>query len=190
MNSGAGLPPGVYDWGMSLPARSAAGLVHFIVDTPKGSGNKYKYDPELRLFKLSRVLPLGMHFPCDFGAIPSTAAADGDALDVALFTAHPSFPGCLMTVRLIGVLEAEQTEKGRTIRNDRLVAVPVTPVNKPDMRQLRDLPKGFMDELEHFFVGYNRAHGRQFKPLARRGPRRAQQLLNAAMRLHEQTPFH
>jgi inorganic pyrophosphatase len=95
-----------------------------------------------------------------------------------------------MTVRLIGVLEAEQTEKGRTLRNDRLVAVPVTPVNKPDERQLRDLPKGFMDELEQFFVGYNRAHGRLFKPLARRGPRRAQQLLNTAMRLYEQTAIH
>jgi inorganic pyrophosphatase len=182
--------PGVFDWGASLPARDTGGLVHLIVDTPKGSSNKYKYDPALRLFKLSRVLPLGMHFPCDFGAIPSTAAADGDALDVALFTAHPSFPGCLMTVRLIGVLEAEQTEKGRTLRNDRLVAVPVTPVNKPDERQLRDLPKGFMDELEQFFVGYNRAHGRLFKPLARRGPRRAQQLLNTAMRLYEQTAIH
>jgi inorganic pyrophosphatase len=183
-------PPGVFDWGASLPARSAGGLVHVIVDTPKGSGNKYKYDPELRLFKLSRVLPLGMHFPCDFGAIPSTAAADGDALDVALFTAHPSFPGCLMAVRLLGVLEAEQTEKGRTIRNDRLVAVPVTPVNKPDLRQLRDLPQGSMDELEQFFVGYNRAHGRKFKPLARRGPRYALQLLNAAMRLYEKTSLH
>jgi inorganic pyrophosphatase len=170
---------------MRLPARSAGGLVHVVVDTPKGSGNKYKYDPQLRLFRLSRVLPMGLHFPCDFGAIPSTAAADGDALDVALFTDHASFPGCLMTVRLIGVLEAEQVEKGRAIRNDRLVGVPVSPVNNPQVRQLRDLPKGSMQELEQFFVGYNRAHGRQFKPLARRGPRHAQQLLNAAMRLHE-----
>jgi len=178
--------PGGFDWGMSLPSRSGGGLVHVVVDTPKGSSNKYKYDPELRLFKLSRILPMGLHFPCDFGAIPSTAAADGDALDVALFTDNPSFHGCLMTVRLIGVLEAEQREKGRTIRNDRLVGVPVTPVNKPEVRDLRDLPKGSMHELEEFFVGYNRTHGRQFKPLARRGPRYAQQLLSAAMRLHEQ----
>lgn len=182
----AGPPVGFFDWGMSLPSRSGAGLVHVIVDTPKGSANKYKYDPQLRLFKLSRVMPLGLHFPCDFGAIPSTAAADGDALDVAIFTDHPCFPGCLLTVRLIGVLEAEQTEKGRTIRNDRLIAMPETPVNKPEVRQLRDLPKGSMAELEQFFVGYNRAHGRRFKPLARRGPRYAEQLLAAAMRLHEQ----
>jgi len=179
-------PVGLFDWGMSLPSRSDGGLVHVIVDTPKGSGNKYKYDPQLRLFKLSRVMPLGLHFPCDFGAIPSTAAADGDALDVAIFTDEPCFPGCLLTVRLIGVLEAEQTEKGRTIRNDRLVAMPETPVNKPEVRQLRDLAKGSMAQLEEFFVGYNRAHGRQFKPLARRGPRYAEQLLRAAMRLHEQ----
>jgi inorganic pyrophosphatase len=179
-------PVGFFDWGMNLPSWSEAGLVHVVVDTPKGSSNKYKYDPQLRLFKLSRVMPLGMHFPCDFGAIPSTAAADGDALDVAVITEHPSFTGCLLTVRLIGVLEAEQMEKGRTIRNDRLVAVPETPVNKPEARQLRDLPKGSMAQLEQFFVGYNRAHGRQFKPLARRGPRYAEQLLRAAIQLHVQ----
>ena len=62
----------------------------------------------------------------------------------------------------------------------------MTPVNDPEARQLRDLPKGSMLEPEQFFVGYNRAHGRVFKPLARRGPRYAQQLLSAAMRLHEQ----
>jgi len=182
----AGSAVGPFDWGMSLPSRDEAGLVHVIVDTPKGSSNKYKYDPELRLFKLSRIMPLGLHFPCDFGAIPSTAAADGDALDVAVIAEYPTFTGCLLTVRLIGVLEAEQTEQGRTIRNDRLVAVPETPVNKPEMRQLRDLPKGSMAQLEQFFVGYNRAHGRQFKPLARRGARHAEQLLRAAIRLHEQ----
>jgi inorganic pyrophosphatase len=181
-----GPPVGAFDWGMGLPPQGAGGLVHVIVDTPKGSSNKYKYDPRLRLFKLSRVMPLGMHFPCDFGAIPSTAAADGDALDVAVITEHPSFIGCLLTVRLIGVLEAEQTEKGRTIRNDRLVAVPETPVNKPEARQLRDLPSGSMAQLEQFFVGYNRAQGRRFQPLARRGPRHAEQLLRAAIRLHEQ----
>ena len=179
-----------FDWGMSLPARGTGGLVHVIVDTPKGSSNKYKYDPEMGLFKLSRILPAGLHFPCDFGAIPSTAAADGDALDVALFADHPSFPGCLTTVRLIGILEAEQTEKGRTIRNDRLIAVPETPANKPQARQLRDLPKGFMEQLEQFFVGYNRAHGRQFKPLARRGKESAEHVLNAAMRLHDQLRRH
>jgi inorganic pyrophosphatase len=186
MAAPASPPVGSFDWGMSLPPRSEAGLVHVIVDTPKGSGNKYKYDPQLRLFKLSRIMPLGLHFPCDFGSIPGTAAADGDALDVAIFTEHPSFTGCLLSVRLIGVLEAVQTEKRRTIRNDRLVAVPETPVNKPEARRLGDLPKDSMSQLEQFFVGYNRAHGRHFKPLARRGPRHAEQLLRAAIRLHEQ----
>ncbi len=185
--SSAGAP---FDWGMSLPARAAGGLVHVIIDTPKGSSNKYKYDSNLRLFKLSRILPAGLHFPCDFGSIPSTAAADGDALDVALFADHPTFPGCLLTVRLIGVLQAEQTEKGATIRNDRLIAVPVTPVNAPDVHGLEDLPKGFIDQVEQFFVGYNRAQGRRFEPLARRGKRSAEQLLNTAMRLYGRRRRH
>ncbi len=175
---------GYFDWGMSLPARGAGRLVHVVIDTPKGSSNKYKYDPDLRLFKLSRILPAGLHFPCDFGFIPSTAAADGDALDVALFADYPSFPGCLMTARLIGVLQAEQTEKGRVIRNDRLIAVPVTPVNNPQVRDLKDLPKRFIEQVEQFFMGYNRAQGRRFVPCGRRGKRTAEQLLNAAMRLY------
>lgn len=171
---------------MSLPARAARGLVHVIIDTPRGSGNKYKYDADYRIFKLSRILPLGMHFPYDFGSIPGTAAADGDALDVVLIAEHPSFVGCLMTVRLIGVLEAEQTEKRRTIRNDRLLAVAQTEVNTPNIREIHALPKTTLDHLEAFFVGYNRAHGRQFRPIGRRGPQAAERLLTAAIRLFEQ----
>jgi inorganic pyrophosphatase len=181
---------GTFGWAMNLPARGPGGLVHMVVDTPKDSSNKYKYDAESGLFKLSRILPAGLHFPCDFGAIPGTLAADGDALDVALFAEHPTFPGCLVTVRLIGVVEAEQTEKGRTIRNDRLIAVPETPVNKAQVRRLRDLPKGFIEQVEQFFVGYNRAHGRQFKPLARRGKESAEHVLNAAIRLPDELRRH
>ena len=167
---------------MNLPARTDGGLVHVIVDTAQGSRNKYKYDPALGVFKLSRILPSGMNFPFDFGSIPGTVAADGDALDVMVLTQTPSFVGCLMTVRLIGVIEAEQTEKRRTLRNDRLLAVVQTPVNSPTVRQLRDLPKIMVDELEQFFVNYNRAQGRQFRPIGRRGPQAAQKLLDAGIR--------
>ena len=171
---------------MNIPALTDDGLVRVLIDTAQGSCNKYKYDAELGLFKLSHVLPGGMHFPFDFGSIPGTAAADGDALDVVVLSQTPSFVGCLMTVRLIGVIEAEQTEKRRTIRNDRLLAVAQTPVNRPAVRQLRQLPKITLDELEQFFVNYNRAHGRQFKPLGRRGPRAAKRLLDVSVHHFEQ----
>lgn len=163
------------------PARARGGLVHVVVDTPKGSANKYKFDVDLQAFKLSRVLPLGAHFPFDFGFIPGTVADDGDALDVILIVNVPSFVGCLMKARLIGVVTAEQREQRRTIRNDRLIAVPVTPVNKPKVRRIDDLPTQQLDELESFFINYNKLQGRQFSPLGRRGPEAAERLLRAGI---------
>ena len=93
---------------------------------------------------------------------------------------EPAFPGCVVPARLIGVLEAEQTEGGKTVRNDRLVAVVETPYNPAEYRSLDEVSRQRLDEVEHFFVSYNEMEGRQFKPLARRGPGRAQELLKQA----------
>lgn len=158
--------------------------MHVIIDTPQGSRNKYKYDDELRCFKISRVLPIGMCFPHDFGSIPGTVAADGDPLDALVLVETPSFVGCLMKVHLIGVIEAEQIENRQTLRNDRLIAVAETPVNKPVIKHLNEVPKVALDELEQFFINYNRIHGRVFKPIGRRGPQAAQRLLKAGMRAY------
>jgi inorganic pyrophosphatase len=169
---------------MQVPARAGRGLVHLVVDTPLGSRNKYKFDPDRGVFALSRVLPDGMHFPCDFGSIPGTLGEDGDALDAIVLVDAPSFVGCLMTVRFVGVIAASQTEKHRTIRNDRLVAVAITPANKSAIRRISDLPKGKLDELECFFVNYNRVQGRIFKPIGRLGPAAAERALVNAIHRH------
>jgi inorganic pyrophosphatase len=94
-----------------------------IIDTPKRSRNKFKYDERRGLFKLSGVLPLGAVFPFDFGYIPSTVGGDGDPLDILILMDEPAFPGCLVPAKLIGVIEANQTEDGQTTRNDRLIGV-------------------------------------------------------------------
>src|SRR5689334_9308585 len=99
------------------------GLIEVIIETPKGSRNKIKYDPSSMNFKLSKVMPEGMMFPYDFGFVPSTKAEDGDPLDVLVLTDEPLFPGCLVECSLIGVLKAEQKEQRHTNRNDRLIAV-------------------------------------------------------------------
>ena len=160
--------------------------VNVVVDTPKGSRNKYKYDEELGIFRLSRILPAGMQFPYDFGSLPRTCADDGDALDVLVLMDAPTFPGCLIEVRLIGVLRANQKEKRKTIRNDRLIAVAETPVNRPRFRSLRDLGDDRMNQIEHFFVAYNRAQGREFRPTGRLGPQSAKALLKKSMRAFAQ----
>src|SRR5438067_1699882 len=107
------------DFARIPPRERDTGLVNVVIDTPRGSRNKFKIDEKLNCFKLGRILPLGFSFPYDFGSIPGTRAEDGDALDVLLLIDEPTFAGCLVTSRLIGVIAAKQTEDRRTIRNDR-----------------------------------------------------------------------
>jgi inorganic pyrophosphatase len=156
--------------------------INVIIDTPKGSRNKYKYDEATGLFRLSRILPAGMQFPYDFGSIPRTSADDGDALDVLVLMDAPTFPGCLIEVRLIGVLRAKQKEKRKTIRNDRLIGMAETPVNRPGAHGIGELGETRLSEIEHFFMAYNRAHGREFTPIGRLGPEAAEKLLAKATR--------
>ena len=94
--------------------------VHVVIDTPRGSRNKLKWDRKLGILKLSHILTAGAVFPFDFGFVPGTHGADGDALDVLVLTDEPLFPLCLVQARLIGVIEAERTQEGKTIRNDRV----------------------------------------------------------------------
>jgi inorganic pyrophosphatase len=107
------------------PFAPDGGDLRVIIETPQGSRNKFDYDAELGLFKLGGVLPAGAVFPFDFGFVPSTTGGDGDPLDVLVLMDEAAFAGCLVEARLIGVIEAKQTERdGKTTRNDRLVAVP------------------------------------------------------------------
>lgn len=151
-----------------VPPRVPRGnQVHVIIDTPAGSANKYKFDETLGLFRVSRKLPEGLVFPCNFGSIPGTMAEDGDPLDVLVVGLPPCFPGCLITTRLLGVLRARQVEKGRTIANDRLIGVGETPVNRSRLRTLADLPAQSLADIAHFFESYNAAQGRPFKVVGR-----------------------
>jgi inorganic pyrophosphatase len=171
-----------------LPAReSGSGRIHVVIDTPAGSRNKYKYDSALGLFRISRVLPAGSVFPYDFGSIPRTRAPDGDPLDVLVLGLAPSFPGCLVTVRLVGVLHALQVEAGRTIRNDRLIGIGETPVNRARLRELRSLDGEQLRDIEHFFESYNRRQGRQFRISGRGGRRAAAVVLARGLRAFART---
>ncbi len=160
-----------------------SGLVNVVIDTPRGSRCKYKYDEKAGVFRLGKLLPLGATFPYDFGFIPSTRGDDGDPLDVLVLLDEPVALGCVVPVRLIGVLQAEQTEKsGETVRNDRLLGVVQTPYNPPEVQSLDELQKQRVDEIEHFFVSYNEMEGRRFRPTGRHGPDQAERLLEEGRR--------
>ena len=156
--------------------------VNAIIDTPKGSRNKFKYDYKLGIFRLGGTLPLGAVFPFDFGYIPSTKGGDGDPVDILILMDEPAFPGCLVPGKLIGVIEAEQTEGDETTRNDRLIAVAADSRNHSHVRFLGDLNQNLVHEIERFFIAYNETKGKRFEILGRFGPDRAATVVEIAIR--------
>jgi inorganic pyrophosphatase len=157
-------------------------VVNVIIETPKTNRNKFKFDEDRGLYELSGVLPRGMSFPFDFGFIPGTHAEDGDALDVILLMEEPAFPGCLVKSRLIGIMEAEQTENGRTTRNDRLFAVPVQSRDHAHLKKIADIDQELITQLGHFFTSYNKEKGKKFTVLGIKGPREAIKLVKRSLR--------
>jgi inorganic pyrophosphatase len=158
------------------------GDINVIIETPRGSRNKLKYDPENALFLLNKVLPAGAVFPYDFGFVPSTAGDDGDPLDVLVIMDEPVYPGILVRSRLIGSIEAEQTEKEETVRNDRLLAVASASQDTANVRELTDLNDSLLKEIEHFFISYNEVEGRRFKPIGRADSRKARELVDEGIK--------
>jgi inorganic pyrophosphatase len=168
-----------------LPAFDrTTGDVTVVVETPKGSHNKYRYDPDCRAVRMSAVLGEGLSFPYDFGFVPSTLGEDGDPLDVLLFLDHAVPPSTVVTARMIGVLEVRQkTSKRPWKRNDRFFAVATHAHTHQTLKKLADLRPHLLDEIESFFVHYASLNGKRLEVLARRGPRRAHRLLKAGMKL-------
>jgi inorganic pyrophosphatase len=162
------------------PFDKAAGLLQVIIETPKGSANKYSFDAGLRIFKLKAALPSGMSFPYDFGFLPRTLAGDGDPIDVLVLMDERAFPGCLVESRLIGVICGEQIDGKKRIRNDRLIAVADQNTLFTEVKKLDDLPKHFMRELEEFFVNYHRLQGKRYKLLGCKGVDAAMTLIKKA----------
>lgn len=151
-----------------------------VLETPKASRNKYKYDGEHDVMRLGATLGEGLAFPNDFGFFPSTLGRDGDPLDVLLFLDTAMPPGCVATARLIGVLEVEQKEK-RTPwkRNDRFFAVATHAHSHQRLKNLDDLRPHLLPEIESFFTHYAGLNGKALRILRRSGPKRALKLVKA-----------
>ncbi len=142
------------------------GLLNVIIETPKGSADKYDFDPALGLFHLKKTLPLGTVFPFDFGFLPRTLGGDGDPLDVLVIAERPAWPGCLIPCRPLGVLRAEQKEKGKgKSRNDRIIAISATSLVFGHISKLKELGDNVLEGITQFFIDYNKNEGKTFTPL-------------------------
>src|ERR1700710_2183782 len=139
-------------------------IITALVESPKGFNQKFDYDAEERRFTLSKILPAGLVFPFDFGMIPGTKGEDGDPQDVIVISESAAFPGCMIECRVIGALQAEQTERdGKKLLNDRFLGVLVDSHLFPDINELEDLPESILNQLEHFFKNYNEQAGKAFQ---------------------------
>ena len=155
-----------------------------IIETPKGCRNKFDYDPESNLFMLGGLLPEGMMFPFDFGFIPSTLGEDGDPLDVLVLMDAPAHVGCLIEVRIIGIITAKQTQKGKTEANDRLLGVAIHSYDHQDLESIKDVGKTLLDQLEAFFISYNKQRGKKFRVTGTGGPKKALRFLRDGIKAY------
>jgi len=159
------------------------GSINVIVESPRGSTSKFKYDSETGAMMLSRPLPTGLVYPYDWGFIPSTRAADGDPMDVMVLWDGAAFPGVVVPSRLIGLLRVEQTivATGFVEANDRLFAVPVKSPRLEHVRTIFDLPERVRLELEQFFVSVVAFEGKTLRLLGFDGPAEADRALREAL---------
>jgi inorganic pyrophosphatase len=171
---------------INLPPFTEDGDVYVVVETPRGSRAKFDYDPKLKSFTLSKSLLTGLTYPHDWGFVPSTKADDGDPIDIMVVHDAATFPGIVLTCRIIGILQIEQKSKGKTERNDRLFAVPRDSHSEQALKDVSDLSKPIRQELEKFFKATDELEDKSSISSAGKGPKRpcrpSRMLLNRSRR--------
>ena len=156
---------------INLPPFTEDGDVQVVVETPRGSRAKFAYDPKLETFALTKSLLTGLTYPHDWGFVPSTKADDGDPLDIMVIHDAATFPGLVVTCRVIGILQIEQKSKGRSERNDRLFAVPRRSHSEQALRGAK------------FFIATDELEDKKLKIIGWKGPKVALKAIKDAAKL-------
>lgn len=125
-------------------------VTEVFVEVPMGSKNKYEYDHERETFHLDRMLFTAVRFPGDYGFLPQTLARDGDALDAIVILGEPTFPGCRIDARVVGMLDMKDDQGP----DEKILCVPDRDPRWRHLNQLADVPEHLLDEIAHFFSIY------------------------------------
>jgi inorganic pyrophosphatase len=166
-----------------LPAFIDSDAFRVVIESPRGSTSKLKFDPEIDAMTLSRPLTYGMAFPYDWGFIPGTRASDGDPLDAMLISDLTTFPGVVIPCRAVGVVKVDQNRKkgrGRE-RNDRVLAVPLKAPRSDQLRNVRNLTSRSRKELEEFFRAITALEKKDIRFLGWDGPDAALRTIRKAI---------
>lgn len=159
----------------------APGIVNAVIEIPQGSTNKYEYDAALGSFVLDRVLFSPLYCPTDYGWIPGTLSEDGDPLDILVFVSHPTFPGCVIRARTIGVLHMCD-DKGEDFK---IIAAARTDPRYDEVASLEDLPEHVLREIHHFFEIYKHLEFKETEILGWLGMESAHRIIREAVDLQE-----
>jgi inorganic pyrophosphatase len=155
--------------------------VYAIVETPKGNENKYEYDVAKKAIVLDRVLYSAMHYPGDYGLIPRTLDEDGDPLDVLVLVTNPTFPGCVLTVRPIGLLRMLDGD----VRDDKILSVPKDDARYAEVRDLTDVQEHILKEIAHLFETYKVLEGKTTKILGWSNAKEAEGTIQRSQELYK-----
>jgi inorganic pyrophosphatase len=155
------------------PGPETPEVVRMIVEIPKNSANKFEYDGNLGVFRLDRALYSPMHYPGDYGFIPGTLAEDGDPLDVLTLVTEPSFTGCLIEVRPVGVLYMVDKNE----HDQKILAVPNNNPRYDSIHTIDQIFPHLKREIEHFFSIYKELQGSKTEMKGWGGPKEARRLI-------------
>ena len=162
----------------NLPAYGEDGSVYAVVESPKGSPVKLKFEINLGVFTVAHSLPLGLSYPFDWGFVPSTQAPDGDPLDILILHEASTYPGVVLPCRPLGVVEMDQEEKeGKRERNDRVIVMPSWHDRLGEFEHASELPTRLREEIEQFFLSTTFFTAKKPKILGWKGPKRASSLI-------------
>ncbi len=170
-------------WHELPPGPAAPEVVYTIVEIPKGSRNKYEYHKQAGVIKLDRVLYSSLYYPGDYGLIPRTFYEDGDPLDIIVMINEPTFPGCIIEVRPIGLFR--MLDRGQP--DDKVLAVPDKDPLYQDYHDLADVPKHFLSEVAHFFSVYKDLEGVRIEVVGWENAKFAKERIEHAIRLYQST---
>jgi inorganic pyrophosphatase len=159
----------------------ASKVVHVVVEIPKGCCNKYEYDASLGAFVLDRPLYAPLHYPGDYGFVPGTLSQDGDALDALILLETPTFPGCVVRMRVVGLLEL--IDGGQ--RDGKLIGVSINEPRTAQIHDIKDIGPHRLREIEYFFDTYKELEGKRTSSKRWLGAAKARRLVVDARAAYE-----
>lgn len=162
--------------------KEAPNIINVIIEIPKGSKNKYEIDKESGLIKLDRAMKTAQDYPFDYGFVPQSYWEDNDPLDVILLTTYPLHPGILVEARPVAVMWMTDGGDG----DDKIIAVPKNDPRFENIKDLEDVNKHTIKEIQHFFETYKTIEDKQVKVSGVEGREKVLEVINKGLKMYDE----